>query len=107
MKYFTTILFSILTISTIAQTRIYYEKLHKEVVESGESALITIFSERLENLSKFNAITLTTTEWLTEPPIIGQKPPEYLNAEIITRKNQNDSIIQYLEKTKPLWIENP
>jgi hypothetical protein len=102
MKYFTTIFFTILTISTIAQTRIYYEKLHKELIELNESAFITIFSERLENLSKFNSISLISDNWLTEPPVIGLKPSEYLNAEIITKQSQKDSIIQYLEKNNYL-----
>ena len=86
------------SLSLNAQKTITHDKVHKEILNSYESVLISFYSNQLEQQEKLYFIELDDGTSLTEPPLFNRKTKEQLTAGIVTTRFERKVIIDYLNK---------
>jgi len=96
MRNLVVILLIGICLTSNAQKTITYDKLHKELVNYPESAMISIYSNQLEEKSQFYLIELVTDFTLYGPPIFDNETQKQLTTDILTTGIERKQIIDYL-----------
>ncbi|WP_054717642.1 hypothetical protein [Marinifilum fragile] len=96
MRALTFIILTAVVFSANAQTAISYEKVLSDLLNSSKCALISIYSNQLEQKSELYLIDLVNEDVLSEPPIFDAKTKKYITADIVTNSKERKLIINCL-----------
>jgi hypothetical protein len=96
MRVLTTLILLGFFLITNAQKTITFEKLRDELINSSEPAVISIYSNQLEQKNELYLIDLVKDGILSEPPLYDTETKKQLTAEIVTTSAVRKRIVDSL-----------